>query len=98
MNENYYWMLASSDGTISEKELKRLIKDMFMMIKEENPEEVKLLLLKRWKMKCILAYISYFVVPNSIFRNQLHTFKIVTCVHPETTLQVGRLYEIVLFR
>ena len=31
-----------SDGTISEKELKRLIKDMFMMIKEENPEEVKL--------------------------------------------------------
>ena len=44
-------MLASSDGTISEKELKRLIKDMFMMIKEENPEEVKLLLLKRWKMK-----------------------------------------------
>ena len=30
-----------SDGSISEKELKRLIKDMFMMIKEENPEEVK---------------------------------------------------------
>merc|ERR1719500_1419401 len=30
---------VNSDGTISEKELKRLIKDMFMMIKEENPEE-----------------------------------------------------------
>ena len=35
-------MVIFSDGTISEKELKRLIKDMFMMIKEENPEEVKL--------------------------------------------------------
>lgn len=32
--------LLNSDGTISEKELGRLIKDMFMMIKEENPEEV----------------------------------------------------------
>ena len=90
-------LLAFSDGTISEKELKRLIKDMFMMIKEENPEEVKLLLLKKMEDEIILAYISYFVVPNSIFRNQLHTFKIVTCVHPET-LQVGRIYEIVLFR
>merc|ERR1712212_161550 len=30
---------GNSDGTISKKELKRLIKDMFMMIKEENPEE-----------------------------------------------------------
>ena len=58
-------MLASSDGTISEKELKRLIKDMFMMIKEENPEEVKLLLLKKMEDEIILAYISYFVVPKA---------------------------------
>ena len=35
-----YCFDVHSDGTISEKELKRLIKDMFMMIKEENPEEV----------------------------------------------------------
>ena len=59
MNENYYWMLASSDGTISEKELKRLIKDMFMMIKEENPEEVKLLLLE--KMEDEMYFSLYFV-------------------------------------
>merc|ERR1719244_1640807 len=30
---------VNSDGTISEKELNRLIKDMFMLIKNEVPEE-----------------------------------------------------------
>ena len=39
--ENGCKLVFSSDGTISEKELKRLVKDMFMMIKEENPEEVR---------------------------------------------------------
>ena len=40
MKKSHNCFDVHSDGTISEKELKRLIKDMFMMIKEENPEEV----------------------------------------------------------
>ena len=33
---------VNSDGQIMEKELKRLVKDMFKLVKDEAPEEVDL--------------------------------------------------------
>ena len=33
---------VNSDGQITEKELKRLVKDMFKLVKDEAPEEVDL--------------------------------------------------------
>ena len=45
----------NGDGHITEKELKRLVKDMFKLVKDEAPEEVDL------QKKC-MTWLKYFLL------------------------------------
>ena len=46
---------VNGDGHITEKELKRLVKDMFKLVKDEAPEEVRV---KRWLITDLICVLG----------------------------------------
>ena len=49
----------NGDGQITEKELKRLVKDMFKLVKEEAPEEVDYLQIQKEVTICKIALLDW---------------------------------------
>ena len=70
----------NGDGQITEKELKRLVKDMFKLVKEEAPEEVDYLQIQKEVTICkIGVWVEYWLANHDLSGDKTVSYRKCLC-------------------